>query len=61
MYLSIVDLQWVELVGIFGEVGGAPVVARLLFVDTQEVVQGRVLVVKLVQFVASDSGPHSAP
>lgn len=48
VYLSIVDLQGVELIGILGEVGGAPVVARLLFVDTQEVVHGRVLVMKLV-------------
>lgn len=40
MNLSIVDLQWVELVWIFGEVGGAPVVARLLLVHTQEVIHG---------------------
>lgn len=40
MYLSIVYLQWVELVGIFGEVGAAPVVACFLLVNTQEVVQG---------------------
>lgn len=61
VYLSVVNLQGVELIGIFGEVGGAPVVARLLFVDTQEVVHGRVLVMKLVQLVASDGGTHSAP
>lgn len=61
MYLSVVDLQGVELIGVFGEVGGAPVVARLLFVDTQEVVQRRVFVVDLVQLVASDGSAHSAP
>lgn len=47
-YLSVVDLQRVELVGIFGEVGRAPVVARLFFVHAQEVVHSRVLVVELV-------------
>lgn len=61
VYLPIVDLQGIELIGIFGEVGGAPVVARLLFVDAQEVVHGGVLVVKLVQLVAADGGTHSAP
>jgi len=61
VYLSIVDLQGVELVGIFGEVGGAPDVARLLFVNTQEVVQCRVFVVKLFQLVASDGRAHSSP
>lgn len=61
MYLSIVDLQGIELVGILGEVGGAPVVAGLFLVHAQEVVHSRVLVMKLVQFVASDGGAHSAP
>ena len=60
-YLSIVNLQWVELIWVFGEVGGAPVVACLLLIHTQEVVQGRVLVMKLVQLVASDGGTHSTP
>lgn len=61
LYLSIVNLQGIELIGIFGEVGGAPVITSLLFVDTQEVVHGRVLVTELVQLVASDGGAHSAP
>lgn len=61
LYLSIVDLQGIELVGIFGEIGGAPLVTSLLFVDGQEVVHGRVLVTELVQLVASDGGAHSAP
>lgn len=61
VYLSVINLQGVELIGILGEVGGAPVVARLLLVDTQEVVHGRVLVMKLVQLVAADGGAHPAP
>lgn len=61
VHLSVVDLQGVKLIGIFGEVGGAPVVACFLLVHTQEVVQGRVLVRKLVQLVASDGGAHPAP
>lgn len=61
MYLSVVDLQGIELVGVLGEVGGAPVVASLFLVHAQEVVHGRVLVMKLVQFVAPDGGAHSAP
>lgn len=61
VYLSVVNLQGVELIWILGEVGSAPAVARLLFVDTQEVVHGRVLVMKLVQLVAPDGGAHSAP
>lgn len=61
VYLSVIDLQGVELIGIFDEVGGAPVVACLLFVNTEEVVHGRVLVVKLVQLVAADGGADSAP
>lgn len=61
LYLSVVDLQGIELIGIFGEVGGAPVITSLLFVDSQEVVHGRVLVTELVQLVTSDGGAHSAP
>lgn len=61
LYLSVVDLQGIELIGIFGEVGGAPGISSLLFVDSQEVVHGRVLVTELVQLVASDGGTHSAP
>lgn len=48
LYLSIVNLQGIELIGIFSETGRAPGVARLILVDSQEVVHGRVLVMKLV-------------
>lgn len=61
LYLSVVDLQGIELIGVFGEVGGAPIITGLLLVDSQEVVHGRVLVTELVQLVASDGGAHSAP
>ena len=61
MYLSVVDLQGVELIGVFGEVGAVPGVARFLLVDAQEVVHGSQLVAKLVQLVAPDGGAHAAP
>lgn len=61
VYLSVVNLQRVELIGIFGEVGRAPVIARLLLVHTQEIIQSRVLVMEFVQLVSSDSCTHSAP
>ena len=60
-YLAVVNLQGVELVGVFGEVGRGPGVARLLLVDVAEVVHGRVLVVELVQLIPSDSGANSPP
>lgn len=61
LYLSIVNLQWVKLIGVFGEVGAAPGISRLFLVHSQEVVQGTVLVRKFVQLVASDGGANSAP
>ena len=61
VYLSIVDLQWVELIGVLGEVGAVPGVACLFLVDPQEVVHGRELFAKLVQLVAPDGGAHAAP
>ena len=60
-YLTIVDLQGVELVWVFCEVGGAPGVACLLFINPQEVVHGRVFIMELVKLVAPNSGAHSAP
>ena len=61
VYLSVVDLQRVELIGILGEVGAVPGVASLIRVDAQEVVHGCELVTKLVQLVAPDGGAHAAP
>lgn len=61
VYLSVVNLQRVELIGIFGEVGRAPVVAGFLLVHTQEIIQGGVLVMEFVQLVSSDGGTYSAP
>lgn len=60
-HLSIVDLQRVELSGIFDKVRRAPFVSRLFLINGKEIIQSRVLVVEFVQFVSSDGGAHSAP
>lgn len=60
-YLPIIDLQWIKFIRIFSEAAGGPAVPRLLLIKAAEVVHGRVFIIKLIKFVSSDGGAHSAP
>lgn len=60
-YLPIINLERVKLVGIFGEAARGPAVAGFFLVHAAEVIHGRVLVIKLLQFVSSDLGSYSTP